>query len=110
MNTNEVKGNSNKQTDNLKQKFALLFEEKISAYEKIIAEFKAKIAKEKKENIAKYEKTIAELEQKAGDMKKKLADVKEEGKDKWTTFKAEFSHDMDELGHAFKDLTVKNVK
>ncbi len=43
-------------------------------------------------------------------MKKKMENYKEEGKDKWEIFKAEFSHDMDELGKAFKDLTVKNVK
>ena len=39
-----------------------------------------------------------------------MDDYKADGKDKWETFKAEFSHDMDELGHAFKGLTVKNVK
>jgi hypothetical protein len=108
MNPTEEKGNWNEQTDKLKQKLALLFEEKISVYEKIIAEFKARISKEKKENIAKYEKTIAELEQKAGDMKKKLEDFKVEGKDKWDSFKLKFDHDMDELGKALKNFTVKS--
>jgi ribonucleotide reductase alpha subunit len=31
-------------------------------------------------------------------------------KDNWETFKTEFSRDMDELGNAFRDLTVKNTK
>jgi len=82
----------------------------ISANEKNIAELKIKIAKEKKENKASYEKKLAELEQKNSDLRKKLNEYKAEGEDDWNIFKAEFSHDMDELGKAFKDLTVNNVK
>ena len=85
-----------------------LVEEKINAYEKTIAEFKARITNEKKENIAKYEKTLAELEQKASNMKKNLEEYKEEGKDKWDAFKVKFNHDLDELGKALKNFTVKN--
>ena len=33
-----------------------------------------------------------------------------EGKELREKFKTEFSRDMDELGNAFKDLMVKNVK
>ncbi|MFN0047523.1 MAG: hypothetical protein ACKVOU_00200 [Cytophagales bacterium] len=43
-------------------------------------------------------------------MKKKMDDYKEDGKENWEKFKTEFNHDMDEIGNAFKDLTVKNVK
>ena len=43
-------------------------------------------------------------------MKQKMADYKENGKDNWKEFKAEFNHDMDELGDAFRDLTKNNVK
>ena len=50
------------------------------------------------------------LEQKNTELKKILSDYKDEGQDKWTSFKNEFNHDMDELGKAFKDLTVKNLK
>lgn len=32
------------------------------------------------------------------------------GKEKWGTFKTEFNHDMDELGKAFNNLTVNNIK
>ena len=87
-----------------------LAEEKIDANEKSIAEFKARIAKEKRENRAKYEKKLAGLEQKNSDMKKKLDEYKEDGKEKWTSFKNEFSHDMDELGKALKGFTVKHNK
>ena len=43
-------------------------------------------------------------------MKKKMDDYKAEGKDKWNEFKIEFNRDMEEIGKAFKDLTVKNVR
>jgi len=85
-------------------------QDKINAQDKSIAEFKARIANEKMENKAVYEKKIAKLEQKNSDMKKKLDDYKGEGKDQWIAFKAEFNHDMDEIGKAFSDLTVKNTK
>ena len=35
---------------------------------------------------------------------------KAESKEDWEKFKVEFNHDMEELGNAFKDLTVKNTK
>lgn len=43
-------------------------------------------------------------------MKKKMDDYNMDGKENWEKFKTEFNHDMDELGQAFKDLTVNNVK
>ena len=85
-----------------------LAEEKINSYEKIIAEFKARLTKEKKENITKYEKTLAELEQKASDIKKRVHEYKEEGKDKWDAYYHKFNHDLDELGKALKNFTVRS--
>lgn len=84
--------------------------EKIAANNQSIIDFNLRIEKEKKEVKDDYKKKIAELELKNSDMKKKMDDYKAEGKDKWETFKTEFSHDMDELGTALKDLNVKNVK
>ena len=84
--------------------------EKLATNDKNLAEFKARIAVQKSDAKADYIKKVAELEQKNSDYKKRLADYKEEGKDKWDIFKAEFSRDMDELGNALKDLTVKNNK
>ena len=85
-------------------------DEKIAANDQSIADFKTRIADEKKEAKADYNSKIAALEQKNSDMKKHMDEYKAEGKEKWEKFKTEFNHDMEELGKAFKDLTVKNVK
>ena len=92
------------------QQFRTESENRISIYEKDIVEFRARIANEKKANKSKYEKKLAELDKKNIEMKKKLADYKYEEQAKWEIFKAEYNHDMDQLGQSFKDLTVKNVK
>lgn len=82
----------------------------IAANDSSIVVLKSRIASEKKDVKTDYEKEIAELEQKNKDLKMKMADYKDEGKERWESFKQEFSHDMDELGNALKDLTVNNKK
>lgn len=84
--------------------------DKIAANEKDIIEFNARIEAKKKDANADYKKKVAELDKKNNDMKKKMADYKASGKENWENFKAEFNHDMDALGQAFKDLSVNNVK
>jgi septal ring factor EnvC (AmiA/AmiB activator) len=84
--------------------------DKIMSNDKAIADFKVRIADEKQNAKDNYLKRVAELEQKNTDMKKKMDDYKADNKEKWQTFKAEFNHDMDELGDAFKGLTIKNNK
>ncbi len=84
--------------------------DKYDANEKSIAEFEARIANEKKEAKADYKKRIAGLEQKNSDIKKRMDDYKASGKEEWEKFKLEFNHDMEELGKAFTDFNVKNVK
>ncbi|GAB2616780.1 hypothetical protein GCM10027035_11430 [Emticicia sediminis] len=84
--------------------------EKIAANEVIIKDFNTRIASQKKDAQVEYRQKVAELEQKNTDMKKKMDDYKLDGKENWEKFKTEFNHDMDELGKAFKDLTVNNVK
>ena len=71
---------------------------RIAANDQNIIEFKAKIEHDKKAAKADYNKKIAALEQRNRDMKKKMDEYKAEGKDNWVKFKAEFNHDMDELG------------
>ena len=39
-----------------------------------------------------------------------MDDYKAISKEEWETFKAEFNHDMEELGKAFGDLGNNNVK
>ena len=85
-------------------------QQKINDHEKSIAEFKARIAAEKLENKVAYEKKIAELEKKNSDLKRKLEEYKEDGQTKWAEFKTKFSHDMSELGQAFKNFTIKSEK
>lgn len=92
------------------QQFKKESEEKINAHAKSIAEFKVRLANEKIENRNNYEKKLEELDQKNTDMKKKLDDYNEEGREKWETFKLEFSRNMDELSRSLKNFTFKNAK
>jgi DNA anti-recombination protein RmuC len=82
--------------------------EQIAANEKSLEEFNTRIAKEKGEAKAEYQKEIEELNKKNSDMKRKMAEFKTDNKTNWETFKIEFSRDMDELGTAFKNFTVKD--
>ena len=84
--------------------------ERILANDKSAAEFRKRIEHDKKDAKADYNKRIAELEQKNSDMRRKMDDYKADTRENWEKFKTEFNHDMDELGTAFKDLTVKNVQ
>lgn len=81
---------------------------KIDANKQMIADFKVKIAYAKKDAKAYYVEQIAILEQKNIAMKEKLDAYEESGKDNWESFKTEFSKDMNDLGEAFKNFTVKN--
>ena len=72
-----------------------------------IAELREKMKKSGKTMDAMYEKRIENLQQKNNELKMKL-DNYEKNQSDWEAFKAEFNHDMDELGKAFKDLTVDN--
>jgi hypothetical protein len=108
---------ANKDLDNANKEYLADIEnyrietaKKIEANNQSINDLKAKMEHQKKAVKADYKKKIAELEQKNDEMKNKMDAYKEEGKEKWEIFKAEFSHDMDELGKAFKDLGVNNVK
>ena len=83
---------------------------KITANDQTIIELKARMEFVKKGLKESYRKQIAALEQRNNDMKKKIDEYKVEGKEKWETFKAEFSHDLIELGKAFNDLKTDNVK
>ena len=90
------------------EQFKIEAEKILIAQEKNITDLKARLASEKKVINADYDKKLAELENKNSELERKLADYKDDGQDKWNSFKAEFNHDIDELGKAFKDLTVEN--
>jgi hypothetical protein len=80
---------------------------RIASNDSIIADFKARIALDKADAKAEYDKQIALLEAKNSEMKQKMADYKSESKEKWETFKTEFTMSMDELAKSFKDLKNK---
>jgi hypothetical protein len=50
------------------------------------------------------------LEKQNSDLKMRLENYKEEGKEKWEIFKTKFTHDMEVMGDALKNLTVKKGK
>lgn len=91
-------------------KFKLESDEKITANEKIIAELKEYSKTKKTETRIAYDKSIADLEARNQAMRVKVGIYKEEGNEKWQSFKLEFNHDMNELGEALKDLTKDNKK
>lgn len=76
---------------------------KIKANKQTIADLNEK-------NKAEYQKQTAELEQKNNNLEMRMDNYKEDGEGNWKVFKTEFNNDMDKLGKAFKDLTVKNVE
>lgn len=82
----------------------------ISYNEAQIAELKLKMQKTGKSVDTKYQKNIDILEQKNKDLKVKVDTYKNDANSDWQSFKREFNHDMDEIGQAFKDLTVDNKK
>lgn len=91
-------------------KFQMESEERMIENDKQIAELKANKAKLKQEAKADYDKKIKDIEERNSALRIKMNEYKEEGNDKWESFKREFNHDMDELGKSLKDLTTNNAK
>jgi chromosome segregation ATPase len=91
------------------QKFKLEAETKIRENQTKIAELKAKKASDNKESKEKYDKKVAALDKKNNELKAKIEGCGNTKTSNWTAFKREFSHDMNELGHAFKDVAVNNT-
>jgi len=57
-----------------------------------------------------YQKSIDTIEQRNNNLKLKMDSYKNDANSDWKSFKREFNHDMNELGHSLKDLTVDNKK
>ena len=101
---------SKKQTDEYKI-YRLEQEKKIAENDKLIKELKTKKNEVKKEKLINYENKIKELEKKNNELRKKIVvNYKDEGVNKWESFKKEFNHDIDELGQSLKNLFKDNVK
>jgi chromosome segregation ATPase len=92
------------------QKFKRESNEKIDANDKRIAELKIDIKNEKREARERDEERIAALEKKNHELRVKLEAYHDDGKSDWREFKTEFNHDLEGIGHAFKDITIRNTK
>lgn len=102
----EAKENYNEEYN----KFKLESDERISDNERMITELRDRSRNMTRDAKAKYELQIIELEERNEALKTKIKEYKNEGNEKWDSFKSEFNHDMDELGKALKDITKDNVK
>lgn len=92
------------------QQFKKNAESKIADNQKQIAELKTKKSNDSKEVKEKFDKKVLALEKKNNELKRKIDGSNKVQTSAWTSFKHEFVHDMDELGHAIKDVGVNNVK
>lgn len=101
----QAKENYKKEYD----KFKYDSDERTEANNKSIEKLKIHAKKLNKAAKIEYEKAIDDLEKRNNAMKEKVKDYKEEGNEKWQTFKNEFNHDMDNLGQALKDFNKSSV-
>ena len=92
------------------QKFKKEAEIRIQENQVKIAELKTKKSSESKEVKEKYDKKVSTLEKKNNELKNKIKNSDDTKTSMWTSFKREFNHDMEELGHAFKDIGIDNTK
>jgi hypothetical protein len=91
-------------------KFKSEGEAKITANERIIAEYKVKMTTADGKLRAKYDQKIDVLEAKNKELKAKLDNYEDAGKSTWEKFKSEFNHDLDGVGAALADITTDNKK
>lgn len=82
--------------------------EYLAANQKSIEEFKSQIREERNDLSVEYLAKISDLEKRNAAMKIKMDNYKESGKEKWILFRDEFTHDMQELSQAVKNLTINN--
>jgi chromosome segregation ATPase len=81
-------------------------EKQLAANTKSIDSLKLRIAAADDMIKAKVGPQIEALKKKNGELKKKLDGYRDEGKVNWDAFKRDFSHDLDGLDKALKDLTT----
>ena len=79
-------------------------EDSIKENEKEIRDLKSKKSEANKEIREKYNKKVAALEDKNKKLKNKIEGCSNTKTDMWTSFKNDFNHDMEALGHAIRDM------
>ncbi len=82
---------------------------KIHNNEVRITELRDKMKSSGKTMDKMYAKKIDKLEERNNELRKEIEQYQEKPSN-WESFKAEWNHDMDELGNAFKDLVTDNKK
>lgn len=93
------------------QKFKSEAQAQIIENQNKIAELKVRKSNDNKEIKAKYDKKVLALEEKNNTLKKKIEEEADKTQtSKWSAFKREFNHDMNELGRSIKDIGVDNKK
>jgi hypothetical protein len=68
---------------------------------------KSDASKEEKEN---YDKKVKALEEKNKNLKSKIHRSSKTTIEKWSAFKKEFNHDIEELGKAIRDIAKDSTK
>jgi Skp family chaperone for outer membrane proteins len=89
-------------------KFKMEHNQRIAANERVIEGLKADMKNSKKEVKAAYKDQVAAMEKRNAELKKELDEYNDDTMNSWQSFKAEFSEDMNQLGKAFSDFTVKD--
>jgi ABC-type transport system involved in cytochrome bd biosynthesis fused ATPase/permease subunit len=79
---------------------------KFKSNEKSIAALRVSITKSNSKEMASDQTKVSALEVKNNNLKKELAEYKVEGQTKFTTFKSEFNHDLDQLAKELNDFKV----
>ena len=79
---------------------------KFKSNEKSIAALRVSITKSNSKEMASDQTKVSDLEVKNNNLKKELAEYKVEGQTKFTTFKSEFNHDLDQLAKELNDFKV----
>lgn len=75
-----------------------------------ISMLKAKKYQNAKTMQATYDNSIKQLETRNLELEKKIKGSATTSTVKWTSFKREFNHDMEELGKSIKDISTKYPK
>ena len=76
----------------------------------MIKDYNARADFENEQQKEAYMMKVMELESRNQRMKTKILEFKLDTKDRWSQFKKEFSHDMNNLSLAFMDIGVNNVR
>lgn len=73
-----------------------------------INKLKSRAERNEVEGKAERRQRISELEKKNTEMKKRMDNYQEDTRENWEKFKADFNHEMDELGSSLEDLVSDN--